>query len=463
MLIDCPNCQREMYLSTRFDTSECLHCGHLIDDPSHFLPTRNLQPETHFQALQQMRRARHARRADNRNGEIRALKQAVHYNPQLIQAHIRLGRILPDERERRRHLTIARRIEPDNMEAINLLAEMQARLSPAEAAKIFGDEAPVKAIDEVQTQAVELQCPVCRAALRSNPNDGNLECYFCGYSERYEHAFITESTVRERLIETISTTQWQVGQRVMNCSNCSAQWAHESRLSTSCPYCNSSQIVVSDALSSFQPPDGVIPFTVTEKQALAAIQGRLKTFSEQLIAVIDPNAIKQAVLNAVYIPFWVFDQPIHSSIQTEFDVVGFKVADSELRIPQQAWRKSTYDLAVPAVKTIPSQLTQQLGNYYRQAMIPYQAGVLEHPAEIYEIPLNKAVIRARTLLSRAMSTDAARRANLMFTDFSQTGIQLVMAPVWLATLYEVDGEIRSVLVNGQTEKVILGQSRQPTA
>ena len=459
MIINCPNCQCEMYLSSHSDTSECFKCGHIITDPTHFLPSHQYSPASHFQALQEMRRARHARRAKNRRGEIRALKKAVHYDPRMLTAHIRLGRILRDERERRKHLMIARRIEPDNMDAITLLAEMQARLSPTEAAKIFGDEAPVKAIESVATQAVELQCPVCRAPLHSNPADGNLECGFCGYSERYEMPFITESTVRETLVDTISHTQWYVGKRVMDCSNCSASWAHETQLSTACPYCNSSQIVVSDAVKSFVPPHGVIPFEVTEQKALTAIEERLNSFSERMKAVLDPNAIKRAILRAVYLPFWVFDQPIDSAMQVEFDVVGFKIETVDPRNPNA--RGSSYDMAVPAIKTIPSQLTQQLGNFYRYTMIPYTPGVLDHPAEIYEIPLNKALLRARTLIARAMNTEAAARYKMLLaTDFSHTTYQQIMAPVWVANLYEVDSEVRPALVNGQTGKVILGKSRR---
>jgi hypothetical protein len=355
---------------------------------------------------------------------------------------------------------IARRIDPDNMEAINLLAEMQARMSPQEAAKIFGDEAPVKAIESVPTKAVELQCPVCRAPLRSKPADGNLECGFCGYSERYGLSFITASTVRERLVETISATQWEVGNRIMGCSNCSAHWAHETQLSTTCPYCKSSQIVVSDAVGSFQPPHGVIPFDKTEEQALAAIQARLNTFGERVRAILNPNAIQRAVLHAVYIPFWVFDEPIDSTMQTEFDVVGFKSEAVDQRNPLT--KGSSYDLAIPAVKTIPSQLTQQLGNFYRYSLIAYQPGVLDHPAEIYEVALNKAILRARAVISQAMNTEAAMRYKMILsTDFSHTTYQLIMAPVWVANLYEVDNEVRPALLNGQTGKVVLGQSRRP--
>jgi len=37
----------------------------------------------------------------------------------------------------------------------------------------------------------------------------------------------------------------------------------------------------------------------------------------------------------------------------------------------------------------------------------------------------------------------------------------MLAPVWIATLYERDGEIRSAVVNGQTGEIALGKAHKP--
>ncbi len=39
--------------------------------------------------------------------------------------------------------------------------------------------------------------------------------------------------------------------------------------------------------------------------------------------------------------------------------------------------------------------------------------------------------------------------------------RLLLLPVWIATLSEVDGDTRPALVNGQTVRVVLGSARKP--
>jgi hypothetical protein len=43
----------------------------------------------------------------------------------------------------------------------------------------------------------------------------------------------------------------------------------------------------------------------------------------------------------------------------------------------------------------------------------------------------------------------------------QMTFRLLLLPVWSVTLFEEDGEVRPVLVNGQTGKVVLGKAKKP--
>ena len=39
--------------------------------------------------------------------------------------------------------------------------------------------------------------------------------------------------------------------------------------------------------------------------------------------------------------------------------------------------------------------------------------------------------------------------------------RLVLAPVWVVTIIEADGDVRPGLVHGQTGKAVLGKARKP--
>ncbi|HYO89344.1 MAG TPA: hypothetical protein VER79_11890, partial [Candidatus Limnocylindrales bacterium] len=43
----------------------------------------------------------------------------------------------------------------------------------------------------------------------------------------------------------------------------------------------------------------------------------------------------------------------------------------------------------------------------------------------------------------------------------QMSFMLVLAPVWVATLHERDGDIRTALVHGLTAEVVMGRARKP--
>jgi hypothetical protein len=44
----------------------------------------------------------------------------------------------------------------------------------------------------------------------------------------------------------------------------------------------------------------------------------------------------------------------------------------------------------------------------------------------------------------------------------QMSFRLLLLPVWSATVFEKDGDVRPALVNGQTGRVALGKARKPT-
>ena len=46
----------------------------------------------------------------------------------------------------------------------------------------------------------------------------------------------------------------------------------------------------------------------------------------------------------------------------------------------------------------------------------------------------------------------------VFTSVLQMSFTLLLMPLWMATLYERDGDVRPTLVNGQTGQVTLGKA-----
>ena len=75
--------------------------------------------------------------------------------------------------------------------------------------------------------------------------------------------------------------KWVVGAHILHCGNCGAERTITAgRLSTVCPFCASAQVIEQDALDSIEQPDGLIPFTISDDAAKAALRERLRGFGE---------------------------------------------------------------------------------------------------------------------------------------------------------------------------------------
>ncbi len=75
-------------------------------------------------------------------------------------------------------------------------------------------------------------------------------------------------------------------------------------------------MIVQDALNTVEKPDGLVPFTISEEAAKNAIRERLKSVGERLAGLLDSNEVKQATMDGVYLPYWVFDALAEVSITT---------------------------------------------------------------------------------------------------------------------------------------------------
>ena len=97
----------------------------------------------------------------------------------------------------------------------------------------------------------------------------------------------------------------------------------------------------------------------------------------------------------------------------------------------------------------------------------YDARLLgEHAAEIYSKDFQKASLQARNqlvkLLRNQHGTQPFGDEEVTVTPMlTQMQFRLVLAPVWVVTIIEADGDVRPGLVHGQTGKAVLGKARKP--
>lgn len=406
---------------------------------------------------------------------ITALQRALSTDPDFIEAHLWLGRLLKDENEQRDHISHVIAHQPQHTEALLELMYLNGKiaLSQLEHA-LYGDGevqiqeagAPVKSETEV------LSCPVCGGHMTTHPISGHIECAFCGHLEENESEVNATgaSLVTALLQQRSEGVKWIIGDRVLHCKNCGAESTiPEGQMGTHCMFCGSNHIIQQDALNSFRQPEGVIPFTVPQEQAEQAIQEKLHGRWERFKGVFVNNKVTRSMFAGTYLPFWVFDIVLDANLT-------FKLKDStSLRYGASAMRTEKRsdvfnNFPFPAVISPSPRLIDKISRYDMSTVQPYTPNLLaRYPAEIYKVDFDSASLEVRGRVRRQVrqrfeaetalyQSEELSTMSLMIRSMS---FRLLLLPVWIATLIEDDGDVRIGLVNGQSGKAVLGKAHQP--
>jgi hypothetical protein len=264
-----------------------------------------------------------------------------------------------------------------------------------------------------------------------------------------------------------------VGKRVVQCNQCGAvHTITAGQMSERCRFCGSTAVILSDALDSFDQPERILPFSVTRETALAAIQKQLTTFGERFLGFFDSNKVDRGIMHGVYLPHWVFD--------TTVDVTRVKTRGG-LEVERDTFLELVDDVAVCAVKSPPRSLTAGLGGWSLDSAVNYDPKWLAtHPAQIAKIDFADASLDARAyanqfikqrhntaaedFLQSSMSMSRDNKEKIVtsfYTSVQGMSFTLMLLPVWVALLFEADGDERQAVVNGQTGKVALGKAQKP--
>ncbi len=389
------------------------------------------------------------------------LYRALELDPSFIEAHLWLGRLLTDEAEQRKHL---KKII-NQPEAIVEMMYLDGRISltQLETALHSGGDVETKFVeDAMDSPTVILSCLICGGHMTTHPITGHVECAYCGHiqeptSDEVQHGDVFTQGLWQQKGRGV---KWVIQERIIHCNRCGAnRTLKDNQLGDYCLYCGSKHILIEDELGSFRQPDGVIPFTVPKDQAEQAIHARLFERWERFKGLFVESSVKEATFTGVFLPFWVFKIPLGTSKPTQF-----KTAIGRAQTVDSSQYQNTVYFNVPAVLSPSPKLLNKINRFDLSTVQSYAPSVLaRNSAEIYQIDFDKASLEVRSYLKRVLQEDNKSMVEVShrWSIMNATTFQLVLMPVWIATLVEKDDDIRIGLVNGQTGYAVLGKARQP--
>lgn len=457
----CPQCGGALIFAADGRNRQCERCG--------WQPGPVIPPET---LLAQGIAAVKAGQRSAGRALLEQITSAPAPLPLKLQAWLWLTETYDDVDRKRRCLEAVLDLDPDNAAARKGLQLLGRRL-----------EAPAPLAPEPQTipneppalAARRFICPQCGARLTFAAGSGVLRCDYCGYQLALVEALRSGVEVKEQDFFTAMVTAKghtrPIGTRSFKCQGCGANFlVAPNALSFTCAYCHSPHIAELPARELI-PPEGIIPFVVTQKEAQAAFRKWLKKHTLH-------DEAQTTALQGLYLPVWTFDIGGVMNWQCEVRRRGAVGAVNAAVMPTAAEAQLVSatlaselvrsggfpifynDIPVPASHTLPADLAAEVENFDLALLIPYDVHYLaDWPAEVYEVTVGdasivarqRAVAHARRSLDRRV--DQSIHGQRRNQHWNSAGVvvesyKLILVPVWL-TRYRYQEALYTVVINGQ--------------
>ena len=320
-------------------------------------------------------------------------------------------------------------------------------------------------------------CEQCGADYRFDPTASELSCDHCGHTQSIKSGPWSGAKLREMdfdaaIAQDLPATEIEET-RVLSCPNCAAQVEYDPTLhAKECPFC-ATPVVTDTGIHRHIKPRGVLPFSLTEKQARDAMTKWLGSLWFAPNGLQD-YARKGRKMTGVYVPYWTFDANTASAYHGERGTVYYETRTvmrngkpTQTRVAKVRWRSVTGrvarffdDVLVLASKSLPKRYTDALEPWDLPELEPYRPEFLAgFRAEGYVIALPDGYEEARAKMARVIERDVRfdiggdrQRIHAIDTDISDVSFKHVLLPVWLAA-YKFRGETYRFVVNGRTGRV----------
>ncbi len=310
------------------------------------------------------------------------------------------------------------------------------------------------------------ECLNCHAELTFDPAVGHWHCAYCFSDFTKEELDAVYANEKDEHTHNHGQTIDEKEMDVYHCESCGANLvADETTSSTFCLYCKSPVVIKQRFKGAFEP-DYVIPFKITQEEAMNLYKGWINK------KILTPKAYKQdeeiEKIKGIYAPFWLFD----STAQVDTEGTGIKV---------RHWRSGDYDYTQKkyyrvirsghvSYEKVPIDSSQKLDDTFMQMIEPYDykeltdfsmhymAGFM---AEMYDVSTEESA----KVMKERVSQFASSRVGETITgyssfdkDFERIRFQEIkhhytLMPIYMVTNIFNDKTYR-FFINGQTGKIV---------
>ena len=311
------------------------------------------------------------------------------------------------------------------------------------------------------------QCKNCAGQLVFDPAKQMLVCGHCGSEFKPEEFDVSEKIpMWDQKAESMNDIYGTDAKEFMDCyvytcHTCGGEVIiNGSEASTKCIYCGSSTVVF-NRISKHKRPGYIIPFKISNEEAVEAIRNR---FKKGMFIPRDIKHFKADSVRGIYIPYWVVDCDHKASVVISGIVGSGK--HSRTVFYGRAGRLNLSKLPLDASKMLSDESSSRLEPFNYEDVKPfdedYLLGFYSNVSDVTYGDLRKAAIKRANEYFNQLVLDSVKGASNKkvvasntLTKINYDNLRYAMFPAWFVT-YDHKGQHNTILVNGQTGKVVCG-------
>jgi DNA-directed RNA polymerase subunit RPC12/RpoP len=324
-------------------------------------------------------------------------------------------------------------------------------------------------------------CSSCGADLLFEPSDSSLTCPYCGHKQAIpksskqveEQSFTLHLRLPPEQMASLATNALEV-----KCQSCGAQTIFTPpEVAGRCEFCGVSIVAQPQSANPILTPGGLLPFSVTQKEASGALRQWL---SSRWFA---PNGLKHfaqpEAIHGIYLPFWTYDTNTTTEYTGQrgeyyYETETYYETDSQgeqVRRTRQVRHTRWYstsgtvtawfnDVLIPATRSLLDYRLAALEPWSLENLRPYDPAFLAgFKAQRYQVDLDTGFEAAKENIAPMIERDVRediggdeQHIEGLTTEYFEITFKHLLLPVY-AGAYYYNGKLFQILVNGRTGEI----------
>lgn len=321
-------------------------------------------------------------------------------------------------------------------------------------------------------EETDKKCPQCGGVMDFNPATGNMHCPYCDYEEQIQAEPDVPQKAQELdffSAEHTSNKDWGVSTKTVLCKACGAESIYDAlQTSAVCPFCGSNQVMEQNEEDTIAP-GGVVPFSISDKQASELFKKWIKR--KFFCPKLAKESAKPDRFKGIYLPYWTFDANTYSTYQGQYGI-DHKKQDKNGNVHVEThWHNTsgTYhqfidDELVLASKNHDVSILRGVEPFDTENNKGYKPEYIAgFVAERYSIGLKDAWKTAMGSMKEKLSyrisekiradhhADRTRNIKIQ-TQYKDITYKYLLLPIWISN-FKYNDKVYQFMINGQTGKV----------